>query len=158
MSAAVDKPPEAKTLFIGKGVTIKGAILTSDTVIVHGVLEGETSVNNLLVGETGTIRGRISVAQNAEVFGKVFDRLDVKGLLLLRSRCRVDGKVICGALQIEQGASVTGGILSTDHRADQQSSKSGRDDASRSANGTSTLWRLDLPALELAPSPISPAR
>jgi cytoskeletal protein CcmA (bactofilin family) len=157
MSATVDKLPEPNQLLIGEGVTIKVAVLTSDTVIVHGVLEGDVSVSNLFVSETGTIKGRISVAQKAEILGKVFERLTVKGLLILRSGCRVDGNVSCGALQIEQGASVTGGISSADNRADQQTLKSSRQDASRPANGTSTLQRLDLSALELVPSPISAA-
>ena len=157
MSATIDKPPDAKTLYIGEGVTIKGAVLASETLIVHGVLEGDVSVGNLLVGETGTIKGKVSVAQNAEIFGKVFERIDVKGLLVLRSPCRVDGNVSCGILQIEQGASVTCGILCTDYRADRQTFKPGGNDGSRSANGTSTLLRLDLSALGPAPSPISAA-
>jgi cytoskeletal protein CcmA (bactofilin family) len=157
MSAMVDKLPEANKLYIGEGVTIKGAILTSDTVVVHGILEGDISVSNLLVGETGTIKGRINVAQKAEILGKVLERLNVKGLLILRSSCRVDGNVSCGTLQIEQGASITGGIYPTDYRADQRNFKSGREDGSRSANGISSLQRLDLSALELAPSQISVA-
>jgi cytoskeletal protein CcmA (bactofilin family) len=157
MSATADKLPEANKLYIGRGVTIKVGVLTSDTVIVDGFLEGDASVGNLLVSETGTIKGRINVAENAEIFGKVFERLDVKGLLVLRSTCRVDGNVSCGSLQIEQGANITGAIASTDRRADQPEFKSVRDEASRPANGNSTLQRLDLSALELAPSPFPAA-
>ncbi len=120
MSAAVDNRAEANKLCIGEGVTIKGAVLVSDTVVVNGVLEGDISVGNLIVSETGTVRGRISVVQNADISGRVFDRLDVKGLLMLRSSSRVDGNLSCGILTIEQGASITGGIYSMDNGAGQQ--------------------------------------
>jgi cytoskeletal protein CcmA (bactofilin family) len=153
MLATVDKLPEQDKLYIGEGVTINGAVQTSGTVVVEGVLEGDISVNNLLVGETGTVKGRISVTENAEIFGQVFERLNVNGLLILRASCRVDGHVSCGALQIEQGASVRGAFHPTDYRADQtftspRRDASARQDVSRPANGTtSTLSRFDLPGL-----------
>jgi cytoskeletal protein CcmA (bactofilin family) len=156
MSATVHDLPDANNLYVGEGVSINGAVLTSGTVVVHGTLEGDISVCNLLVGETGTIKGRISVAQKAEILGKVFERLNVKGLLILRSGCRVDGYVSFGTLQIEQGASITGGISAADG-ADQQNVKPARIESPRSANGSSPLQRLELSAYELAPSPIPAA-
>jgi len=151
MPAAVDRLPEANKLYVGEGVSITGAVLTSDTVVVDGFLEGEITVNNLLVGETGTIKGRISVAQNAEIFGLVFERLAVKGLLVLRSSCRVDGSVSCGTLQIEQGATLTGDIQPTDYRADQSTYKFPRRDSAQLANGSSNVRRVEISPLGLAP-------
>jgi cytoskeletal protein CcmA (bactofilin family) len=49
--------------------------------VVDGLLEGDITVDNLIVSRTGTISGRISVAANAEIHGQVFEKLDVKGLL-----------------------------------------------------------------------------
>jgi cytoskeletal protein CcmA (bactofilin family) len=49
MSAMVDRTPEADTLYIGQGVTIKGAVVVSATVVVDGVLEGDIDVENLFV-------------------------------------------------------------------------------------------------------------
>ena len=170
MSAAVDNRPEANKLCIGEGVTIKGAVLVSDTVVVDGVLEGDISVGNLIVSETGTVRGRISVVQNADISGKVFDRLDVKGLLILRSSSRVDGNLSCGILTIEQGASITGGIYSMDNGAGQQLPKferkyeerkseerkyEDRKHEARSAAPAPALKPLDLPTPELVPGPIA---
>jgi cytoskeletal protein CcmA (bactofilin family) len=85
-----------------------------------GALEGDVTVGNLVVGETGAIKGRITVAENAEISGKVFEKLDVKCLLILRSTGRVDGNISYGLLQIEQGASIAGGLSSTDYRPEQQ--------------------------------------
>jgi len=151
MPAAVDRLPEANKLYVGEGVSITGAVLTSGTVVVDGFLEGDITVNNLLVGETGTIKGRISVAQNAEIFGLVFERLSVKGLLILRSSCRVEGSVSCGTLQIEQGATITGDIQPTDYRADQSNYKFPRRETAQAANGSANLRRVDISPLAVAP-------
>ena len=113
--------PDTNRLVIGEGVTIKGEIGVPDTLIVYGVLEGDASVGTLVVGETGVVRGRIVVAQNADVSGKVFERLDVKCLLTFHASGRVNGNVSYGMLQIEQGACIAGGITSTDYRPEPKS-------------------------------------
>lgn len=94
-----------------------------DTLVVCGVLEGDVTVGNLIVGETGAIKGRITVAENAEISGKVYEKLEVKCLLILRSTGRVDGNISYGLLQIEQGASIAGGLSSTDYRPEQKPPK-----------------------------------
>jgi cytoskeletal protein CcmA (bactofilin family) len=155
MPIALDEErPETNKLYIGAGVVIKGAVILSDTIIVDGVLEGDISVANLFVREAGTIRGRVAVSQNAEISGKVFEKLDVKGLLVLRANSRVEGTVSCGVLTIEQGASITGGISSTDQPLAQHSFTPNRRQDVQSGNGAPALKRLDLSALEL-PSPIA---
>lgn len=116
MSFAADSMPDANRLYIGEGVTIKGEIAVPDTLIVCGTVQGDVSAENLIVGETGVIKGRVVVAQNAEISGKVLDKLDVKCLLILRSTSRVDGTVSYGMLQIEQGATIAGGISAAESR------------------------------------------
>lgn len=158
MSAAVDELPEANKLYVGEGVTIKGAVLSADCLVVYGVLEGDISAGTLFIGETGTIKGRIDVAEKAEILGDVFERLNVKGLLILRSGCRVDGNVSFGTLQIEQGASITGGISAAGQQATQPAAKpEQRKEVAKAANGSAPPQRLDLSALGLAPSPIPAA-
>ena len=151
--------PDANRLYIGEGVTIKGEISVPDTLVVCGVLEGDVTVGNLVVGETGAIKGRITVAENAEISGKVFEKLDVKCLLILRSTGRVDGNISYGLLQIEQGASIAGGLSSTDYRPEQKPQKAEifpRDqkiqrDASRGPKPAG------LSPLEPLPSPTTPS-
>jgi cytoskeletal protein CcmA (bactofilin family) len=115
--------PDANRLYVGEGVTVKGVISVPDTLVACGALEGDITVGNLVVGETGAIKGKVTVAQNAEISGKVFDKIDVKALLVLRSTGRVDGAVTYGLLQIEQGARIAGGLSSTDYQAGQKSPK-----------------------------------
>src|ERR1700689_3192266 len=158
MSSTEHSMPDANRLYIGEGVTIKGEISVPDTLVVCGVLEGDVTVGNLIVGETGAIKGRITVAENAEISGKVFEKLDVKCLLILRSTGRVDGNISYGLLQIEQGASIAGGLSSTEYRPEQKpqktdvfnSQKTVKPDASRPTKQPS------LTALEPLPTPAAP--
>ena len=121
MSSAELALPDTNRMYIGEGVTVKGDVSVPDTLVVCGVVEGDVSAGNLIVGETGAIKGRITVSGNAEISGKVFEKLDVKCLLILRATGRVDGNISYGLLQIEQGGSIAGGLSSTDYRPDQKS-------------------------------------
>jgi cytoskeletal protein CcmA (bactofilin family) len=163
MSAMVDRTPEADTLYIGEGVTIKGAVVVSTTVLIDGVLEGDIDVDNLFVRATGTISGRIRVAQNAEIAGNVLDKLDVKGLLVLRAGGRVNGSISFGTLTIERGATITGEVSSADYRTNQQSSYRASQQSVAPApkqeaapgDPAPSLKRLDLSALDEMPGPVA---
>jgi cytoskeletal protein CcmA (bactofilin family) len=121
MAAPDGRTPEASTLYIGNGVTIKGAVLTCDTMVVDGELEGDIQVENLRVGATGTITGRMRVSRNAEIAGKAFDRIEVKGVLIMRAGGRLEGNISFGTLTMERGASITGEVSSVDYRTNMQS-------------------------------------
>ena len=143
--------PEANKLYVGAGVVIKEAVLQSDTVVVEGLLEGDITVTNLLVRETGTIKGRVAVSQNAEIFGRVLEKLDVRGLLILHATSRVEGTVSCGMLSIEQGATITGGISSMAAGTQSVSAYDRQD--TRTSKAAAPGRRADLPMLDM-PSPI----
>jgi cytoskeletal protein CcmA (bactofilin family) len=163
MPSSVDTMPDASRLYIGEGVTIKGEISVPDTLVVCGSVEGDVSVGNLVVGETGVIKGRIVVAQNAEISGKVYEKLDVKCLMILRSTSRVDGNVSYGMLQIEQGATIAGGISSTEYRPEQKPAKTEQTarpeplrPQSALGNGMRPAKQADISALDAVPSPVQP--
>jgi cytoskeletal protein CcmA (bactofilin family) len=115
---------------------------------------------HLVVGETGAIKGRITVAENAEISGKVFEKLDVKCLLILRSTGRVDGNISYGLLQIEQGASIAGGLSSTDYRPEQQKTPKldlyPRDQKSQKQDNSRGGKQAGLSTLEPLPTPTTP--
>lgn len=158
MSSAEPTIPDANRLYIGEGVTIKGEVSVPDTLVVCGSVEGDVSVGNLIVGETGSVKGRITVTENAEICGKVFEKLDVKCLLILRSSGRVDGNVSYGLLQIEQGASIAGGLSSTDYRPEHRPQKVdvySRQDQ-RPVRQEGSRNQATLTALEPLPTPVAP--
>jgi cytoskeletal protein CcmA (bactofilin family) len=150
MSTDHDNRPEANTLYVGERITVRGAVVVANAVVVDGLLEGDISAGNLLVTETGTIRGKVSVVQNAEVFGHVYDRLDVKGLLILRATSRADANITSGTLQIEKGATINGGISSANHAA-KSASKPERKREPRLNGVPQTVTPLELPNLEVVP-------
>jgi cytoskeletal protein CcmA (bactofilin family) len=123
MSSTEHTMPDHNRLYIGEGVTVRGEITVPDTLVVYGALEGDISAGNLIVGETGAVKGRITVAENAEICGRVYEKLDVKNLLVLRSTGQIDGHITYGLLQIEQGASVAGGLSSSERRVEQRPGK-----------------------------------
>jgi cytoskeletal protein CcmA (bactofilin family) len=84
------------------------------------------------------------------VFGHVYDRLDVKGLLILRATSRADGNIVSGTLQIEKGATINGGISSTNHAA-KSASKPERKREQRLNGVPQTVTPLELPNLEVVP-------
>jgi cytoskeletal protein CcmA (bactofilin family) len=152
-SAKDSSVPDANRLYIGEGVTIKGDVAVPDTLMVYGTIEGDVTAGTLWVGESGAIKGRVTVNENAEILGSIAEKLDVRCLLVLRSSGRIDAKVSCGMLQIEQGASFTGGITSTDTRPEPQAVKAEprlRPEQRLTApgNGVFTPVRTELPALE----------
>jgi cytoskeletal protein CcmA (bactofilin family) len=151
MSTDGESRPESNTLYIGERVAVRGAVVVANAVVVDGLLEGDIAAGNLMVTETGTIRGKISVTQNADIFGRVYDRLDVKGLLILRATSGADGNITSGMLQIEQGANINGGICSTYHHAAKSDPKPERTREPRLNNVTPMAKPLELPTLEVVP-------
>ena len=65
---------------------MKGEISVPDTLVACGSLEGDVTVGNLIVGETGVIKGRITVAENAEISGLEAIRMK-RALNTSRSDC-----------------------------------------------------------------------
>jgi cytoskeletal protein CcmA (bactofilin family) len=44
--------------YIGAGVTVKGAIVVPDAIIVDGVVEGDVTAQSIRIGPSGAIKGR----------------------------------------------------------------------------------------------------
>jgi cytoskeletal protein CcmA (bactofilin family) len=112
------KPQDA--LIVREGVSIKGGVAVPHALVVSGRIDGDVSARKLVVGKTGMIKGKVVVEENAEIFGRVFESLEVKGLLVLRSTSHIDGTVHYGILQIEQGAKLTGEIFSLNSQGGQE--------------------------------------
>jgi cytoskeletal protein CcmA (bactofilin family) len=116
--------PEANKLLVGEGVVIKGEVLVPDTLVVHGIVEGDDiSVRHLIVGKSGLVKGNITVAENADIYGEIQGKFSVRQILILRGSSSVDANVSYGLLQIEQGASVKGGIVSKEFKTENKSLK-----------------------------------
>jgi len=100
---------EASCAYFGEGVVFKGSITAPEKVIVHGTVEGEVSARELFVGPTGTITGKVSVDE-AEIQGKVFERIEAKVCLSLRKTGRIEGFTAYGEIEIEKGGVLSGEV------------------------------------------------
>ena len=85
--------------------------------------------------------------------------------MILRSTSRVDGNVSYGMLQIEQGATIAGGISSTEYRPEQKPAKSEQPVRQEQKPLQSPLGNgarlgkqpdLSVSALDAATSPVQP--
>jgi cytoskeletal protein CcmA (bactofilin family) len=100
---------EPSCAYFGEGVVFKGSITAPEKVVVHGSVEGEVVARDLLVGPTGIINGKVSVDQ-ADVQGKIFDRIEAKVCLSLRKTGRIEGSTIYGEIEIEKGGVLSGEV------------------------------------------------
>lgn len=97
--------------YIGAGVTVKGAIVVPDAIIVDGVVEGDVTAPSIRIGPSGTIKGNV-VSTDVEVYGTLGEKAEVKEFLLVRSSGRVEGRINCGDVEVEKGGVLAGGIFS----------------------------------------------
>ena len=45
--------------YIGAGVTVKGAIVVPDAIVVDGVVEGDVTAQSIRIGPSGAIKGNV---------------------------------------------------------------------------------------------------
>ena len=95
------------SLIIGEGATIKGVLIEENEITVKGAVDGDIQCKNLIVGKTGSIKGKIK-ADTLYVEGSIEGEINVKELLKLMSSSYVSGKMSYGSLQINEGGKLLG--------------------------------------------------
>ena len=95
------------SLIIGEGATIKGEIIEENEITVNGSVDGDIQCKNLIVGKTGSIKGKIK-SDTLYVEGSIEGEIIVKELLKLMSSSYVSGKMTYGSLQINEGGKLIG--------------------------------------------------
>ena len=95
------------SLIIGEGASIKGEIIEENEITVNGSVDGDIQCKNLIVGKTGSIKGKIK-ADTLYVEGSIEGEINVKELLKLMSSSYVSGKMSYGSLQINEGGKLLG--------------------------------------------------
>ena len=118
----IKKIKENSTLIIGEGATIKGEIIEENEITVHGNIDGDIQCKNLIIGKTGSIKGKIK-ADTLHVEGSIEGEIIIKNLLKLLSSSYVSGKVSYGSLQINEGGKLVGEIEFKDSKIVQEEFK-----------------------------------
>lgn len=107
------RPDQENSVYIGEGVEITGALRARGAVVIDGVFDGEIVCDQLSLGQTGDVKGKIE-ATNADVAGSLRAEIVVKQLLSVRATGRVEGAWDCGALEVARGAVLQGSASVTD--------------------------------------------
>lgn len=96
-------------LHVGEGVIVTGTVHIPGKAVVNGVLNGELTADELVVGNQGKLTGKVSV-NKAEIHGQTHDSLTVRDHLTLSSTGRVHGHLTYGEIEIERGGQVSGTV------------------------------------------------
>ena len=110
------------SLIIGEGAKIKGEIIEENEITVHGNIDGDIQCKNLIIGKTGSIKGKIK-ADTLHVEGSIEGEISIKNLLKLLSSSYVSGKLSYGSLQINEGGKLVGEIEFKNINIDQEEFK-----------------------------------
>jgi cytoskeletal protein CcmA (bactofilin family) len=100
---------EKDCLFLGEGVVFTGYISAKGKVQISGVVNGEIHSDELWVGPSGVIRGKIQ-AREMEIHGQLHEDVTCAGQICIQSTGSVNGQLAYGELQIKRGGRVSGNM------------------------------------------------
>lgn len=87
-----------------EGAKVIGDLIADSNLRIDGEIVGNISTSSkVVVGENGIIKGNL-VCLEADIEGVLDGKIDVEGLLTLRSKCKVTGDIQTGKLSVEEGA------------------------------------------------------
>lgn len=98
----------ASESIVGPSVKIEGDLKSQGNLRIDGTVTGKVKTSqNLYVGESANISADVE-AENAVIGGIVQGNVKVTGALVLSRSGRLLGDMICGTLQVEEGAYFAG--------------------------------------------------
>ena len=107
---ASPSPQEQVISIIGPGMRVVGDLDTDGTVRIEGSVQGDIRAGKaVVVGRDGQIRGDI-FTQDAVVSGSVTGTLRAESRLEVQATSVIEGEVIAGRMQLEEGAVLNGSV------------------------------------------------
>jgi len=107
------KRPSTLNGFLDQGCSIKGDIVFSDLLRVHGHVEGTiSSEHELLVGEGGEVDGEVTVGRLI-VAGTVRGTVRVRELVVIHGTGRLLAEVFASTLVVDEGGVLEGPVHMT---------------------------------------------
>ena len=89
---------------VGPSVKIEGDLKSQGNLRIDGTVTGKVKTSqNLFIGDTANISADIE-AENAVISGVVQGNVKIVSALVLTGTGRVTGDILCGTLQVEEGA------------------------------------------------------
>jgi cytoskeletal protein CcmA (bactofilin family) len=96
-----------ESVVIGDGVVVKGAFTVPSKAVINGVIEGDLTAEEVLIGPTGRITGRVS-AKVIDVRGQLHNTIVSESSLIVRSTGKIVGKIHYSEIEIEKGGEIEG--------------------------------------------------
>ncbi|MEY2790294.1 MAG: hypothetical protein RL295_458 [Pseudomonadota bacterium] len=94
---------------IGDGVVVKGAFTVPSKAVINGVIEGDLTAEEVLIGTTGRITGRVS-AKMIDVRGQLHHTIVSEKSLIVRATGKIVGKIHYAEIEIEKGGEIEGAL------------------------------------------------
>ena len=98
-----------ESVVIGDGVIVKGTFIVPSKAVVNGVIEGDLTAEEVLIGPTGRITGRLS-AKVIDVRGQLHNTIISEKSLIVRSTGKIAGNVHYSEIEIEKGGEIEGAL------------------------------------------------
>ena len=103
-------PTEQVISIIGPGMKVVGDCDTDGTIRIEGSVIGNIRAGKaVVVGKDGVVEGDI-FTQDAVISGSVKGTLRAESRLEVQSNSRIQGEVLAGRMQLEEGAMLNGTI------------------------------------------------
>lgn len=96
-----------ESVVIGDGVTVKGVFFVPSKAVINGIIEGDLTAEEVLIGTSGKITGRVS-AKVIDVRGQLHNTVVSEKSLIIRSTGKITGKIHYVEIEIEKGGEIEG--------------------------------------------------
>jgi cytoskeletal protein CcmA (bactofilin family) len=107
-AAPLPAPEPLRPNYISARTVIEGNIISHEDLTLDGRVKGDVKTSaRLCLGPESVVEGNI-VAAEAEVAGRITGTVESKGLLAIKSTCRIEGDIITRSLHVESGSSFNG--------------------------------------------------
>jgi cytoskeletal protein CcmA (bactofilin family) len=94
--------------YISAGTIVEGNIISHEDLKLDGKVKGDIKTSaRLWLGPDSVVEGNILAAE-ADVAGRITGTVESKGLLAIKSTCRIEGDIITKSLNVESGSSFNG--------------------------------------------------
>jgi cytoskeletal protein CcmA (bactofilin family) len=108
--AARLSPPEQVISLIGPGMRVVGDCETEGALRIEGSVRGNIRAGKaVVVGKEGVVEGDITT-QDAIISGIVKGTLRAESRLEIQASSRIEGDILAGRMQLEEGALLTGSV------------------------------------------------
>jgi len=107
---AAERPATGRTLAVGKGITLSGAIAACETLLVEGQVESTSFEGRVIdIAPDAAFKGSVKV-ETARIAGSFEGELVASERLVISAGGRVSGRIRYARLEIAAGGSIAGEV------------------------------------------------